>query len=156
MTVLKHYGYTWRADSGQEHLNQLQDLSRKIAEVPNKYKGGDDPIRPSEKEMEDEVVELAAKMLHLRNEYLDSRRNKALARGQRSVGDGGGGKEDGAENGSDGDDDEDDEEDVEDGMEVKDGDDAEDGEDVEDGRLLRTVGVTGRLGTGMSKRKEQG
>jgi hypothetical protein len=68
----------------QEHLSQLQDLFDKIAKATDEYEDGDDPhtpIRPGDKEKSDEVAKLDAKVLRLKKEYLESRGNKALARG---------------------------------------------------------------------------
>ena len=67
----------------QKCLNDLQNLRDEIARVTDEFEDGGDPytpIRPGDEEENEEVVKLDAKVLRLRNEYLESRRNKALAR----------------------------------------------------------------------------
>ncbi|KAI9770684.1 MAG: hypothetical protein M1839_003068 [Geoglossum umbratile] len=77
------------SSNGTEHLSDLQNLRDKIAKVTNEYEDGDDddpytPIRPGDREKNDEVATFGAKVLRLKNEYLESR-NKASARSQGSV-----------------------------------------------------------------------
>lgn len=66
----------------QKCLNDLQNLHEEIARVTDEFEDGGDPytpIWPGDEENEG-VAELDAKVLRLRNEFLESRRNNALAR----------------------------------------------------------------------------
>jgi hypothetical protein len=73
----------------KECRKDLRVLRDEIAKVTNEYEdgSGDDTyssFRVGDGE-NDEVAALDAEVLRLRNEYLESRRNRALAKGQGSV-----------------------------------------------------------------------
>ncbi|KAI9766265.1 MAG: hypothetical protein M1840_006679 [Geoglossum simile] len=66
--------------SKREHWRDLQNLHDEITKVTGKYEdsGGDNPFLVCDKQ-NDEAALFDADLLRLRNEYLELRRNKALA-----------------------------------------------------------------------------